>query len=84
MGEMQKIVLKVEASELPADIRVKFAPGTEVTLTYEGEASKPPLSEDMIERRKRSLLQFAGVGADRNTTIDEAVARIRELRDEWD
>lgn len=90
MGDIQKIVQTVPANELPEDVRTLFAPGTEVTLTYEGEAPgaeqvpEPEMTPERIKERKDSLMRFWGIAAHKNTSIEEAVQRIRALRDEWD
>ncbi|TFF19781.1 hypothetical protein E3C22_19040 [Jiella endophytica] len=94
MGEIGRITKTVSVDELPEDMRERFVPGTPVSVTFEGEMypsaaahdakETPNLSVEEIERRKASLHRFWGVGADLGTTTEEAVARIRALRDEWD
>lgn len=84
VGEIGKITKTLELNELPEDVRAAFAPGKPVTAVFEGEFVEPEPAADAIEARQSSLLRFWGAAADRNTSIEEAVARVRELRDEWD
>lgn len=77
---MNKIVLEhYPASKLPKDLRGGIAPGASVKVTVEEEA-RIPLSAD--ERRQQWLDARAQLR--KKVTIEEAVARVRELRDEWD
>lgn len=76
---MNKIVREhYPASKLPAELREGIAAGASVRVTIEEEVRKPlsrdELSKSLFEARKNA----PGV------TVEEAVARIRELRDEWD
>jgi len=50
-------------------------------LKAAGHTSPPP---EEVERRMRSIRQITEAACGRNTSIDEAVARIRALRDEDD
>ena len=76
---MNKIVLEhYPASRLPADLRGKFAPGASVTVTVEEEVRKPLSREALLELMRKAQANAPG------TTLEEAVARIRALRDEWD
>ena len=94
MGEIGKITRTLSVDELPEDVRSKFVSGTPVSVTFEGEMNPSttareaeaasPLSPEEIERRKEAIRRLWGVGADLGTTTEEAVARIRALRDEWD
>jgi hypothetical protein len=61
------------AEKLPADLREGIS-GDRVTVTVVSEAGARP-------RAKRGLF---GVAKERDTSIAEAVERIRSLRDEWD
>lgn len=77
---MNKIVLEhYPASKLPAELRGAIAPNASVTITVEEEARKP-LPIDELRRQwldvRRTLKH--------KITVEEAVARVRELRDEWD
>lgn len=77
---MNKIVLQhYPASRLPDDLRHGFAPGASVRITVEEERERRPLSrEELLQSIRDAQARSKGV------TIDEAVARVRELRDEWD
>jgi hypothetical protein len=61
------------ASKLPEDLRGDIAPGASVTVVIQPS----PSAEGHLSR-------FVGRFARREVTADEAVARIRALRDEWD
>lgn len=76
--------------KLPEDLRAGFPQGGTVTVTLD-EAHKPTLEElralalDTLEHpRAMTLRQLREMAGPRNVTADEAVARIRALRDEWD
>ncbi|WAP69909.1 hypothetical protein [Jiella pelagia] len=84
MGEIGRITKTVSVDELPEEMREKFVPGTPVSVTFEGRLADKPLTPEEIEVRKRSLLKYWGAAAHLGTTSEEAVARIRALRDEWD
>ena len=75
---MNRIVKKhYPASKLPEDLREGIEPGRQVSVTVEEEAS-PPTREQlkaMIEEAQRYA---------REGTIEDAVSRVRALRDEWD
>lgn len=66
-------------SRLPEELRQGLEPDGSVTITLEEEASRVPTADEMRlqwrEVRKR---------LERKVTVEEAVARVRELRDEWD
>ena len=63
------------AAKLPDDLRVGMDPDDRVTVTV---VTEPPAVER--SRGKRSLF---GAAKSRDTSIEEAVARIRALRQEW-
>jgi hypothetical protein len=67
------------ASKLPAELREGLAPGASVTVTVEEEARKAQSPDDM----RRQLLAVRQ-SLKRKATVEEAAARVRELRDEWD
>lgn len=76
---MNKIVLEhYPASKLPAELRDGIAAGASVRVTVEEEARKPLSREELLESLYEARRHASGV------TLEEAVARIRELRDEWD
>lgn len=65
------------ASKLPEDLREGIEPGRQVKVTVEEEAV-PPTREQLTALIEDARRHAKGV------TAEEAVARIRELRDEWD
>jgi hypothetical protein len=79
---MNKIVRdRYPVSLLPEDLRLGLPPGSMVRVTLEAEGQPPAKSmhevlADVAAARKAGTWPL--------TTQDEAVARIRELRDEWD
>ena len=75
---MNKVVLEhYPAARLPKDLRGSIATNASVRVTVEEE----PVSSDRDELLK--LLDEARRGA-KGVSTDDAVRRIRELRDEWD
>lgn len=83
---MNKIVLEhYPVSKLPADVQRAVGDVDSVTLTIEADdavrSARKPLSVDEVVQQARELAtRNAGSGV----TPEEAVRRIRELRDEWD
>jgi hypothetical protein len=76
---MGKIVLDhYPASKLPEELRGNLSSDSVVRITIEEERRAPLSPADFVrvvqERKKTS----------KTVTIDEAVARVRSLRDEWD
>lgn len=66
------------ASQLPEDLRGQIAENASVTVTVEEEARKPLGREELLELMRKAQENAPG------TSVEEAVARIRALRDEWD
>jgi hypothetical protein len=66
-------------SKLPEELREGLEPGASVTVTVEEEVRKAPSVEEM----RRQFLEVRK-SLKHKVTVEEAVARIRELRDEWD
>lgn len=66
-------------SKLPEELRQGLEPNGSVTVTVEEEARKAPSADEM---RKQFLEVRKSLK--HKVTVEEAVARIRELRDEWD
>jgi hypothetical protein len=64
-------------SKLPEELREGLEPGASVTVTVE-EERKPFSRDELLESFREARKNARGV------TVEEAVARIRELRDEWD
>ncbi|MEJ1156851.1 hypothetical protein [Prosthecomicrobium sp. N25] len=62
------------ASALPDDLRGKIEPGNAVRVTVE-DLGRPLLPVDRV-------LALQGAGSYMKTSIDQAVARIRSLRDD--
>ena len=76
---MNKIVRKhYPAARLPEDLSSQFARDAAVTVTIEEEDRKPLSREELLELMRRARENAPG------TTMEEAVARIRALRDEWE
>ncbi|MDI4656413.1 hypothetical protein [Xanthobacter autotrophicus] len=77
--------------KLPEDLREGLPEGATVTVTVEEVATKPSLEElkalvkDILENPKPMTIEEArALVGPRNVTAEEAVQRIRALRDEWD
>ncbi len=66
------------ASKLPKDLREGVDPGSTVTVTVTVEESSNS------ENRRRSLVELLEAARRAPPIGDDPVARIRELRDEWD
>ncbi|HZB61602.1 MAG TPA: hypothetical protein VE423_02930 [Microvirga sp.] len=74
---MNKIVREhYPVNKLPEDLRELLDPSKPVTLVIEQEES-PRAS-------KETFRDFFGAAKERNTSVAEAVGRIRSLRDEWE
>ena len=77
---MNKIVKEhYPASQLPKELRGSILPGASVKVTIEEE----PVGKTANVHELVALAREAQENA-RGTTIEEAVGRIRKLRDEWD
>ena len=77
---MNKIVLEhYPASKLPVELRGNIAPEASVKVIVEEESQRPPMTREEL---LKSLADARAGGTD--VTIEEAVARVRQLRDEWD
>jgi hypothetical protein len=66
------------ASRLPEELRGTIASDASVKIIIEEEPSKAPSREHLMELMNQARRNATGV------TLEEAVQRIRELRDEWD
>ncbi len=79
---MNKIVKEhYPASKLPVELREGIDPTGHVTVTVieeEGERRKPLSREKLRELIEQAQMESKG------GTIEDAVARVRTLRDEWD
>lgn len=77
MGEQTRIVVKdFPVERLPEELRRGLEAGHRVRVTVEDESD--------VSAGEPRYKRFHGMAADRNTSIEEAVARVRALRDEWD
>ncbi|WJH41843.1 hypothetical protein N7E02_16505 [Aliirhizobium terrae] len=91
---MNKIVREhYPVANLPEDLREGLADGATVRIVVEVEekpvdfdallslamAAKPVKPEEIMEMRRKILADGRP-----SVTMEDAVARIRELRDEWD
>lgn len=78
---MNKIVLKhYPASKLPEELRSGLAADASVRVTVEEEAVPSASSVEELGRQ----LQDVRRNLRSRVPLEEAVRRIRELRDEWD
>lgn len=70
------IVEDYPAEKLPDELRGDIDPSHRARI----------IVEDLSTQTKngRWHLRHFGAAADRNTSVDEAVQRVRSLRDEWD
>lgn len=76
---MNKIVLEhYPASKLPDELRGQISRGALVRIVIEEDERKPMTHDEFIESLAEARKHAKGV------TLEEAVARVRELRDEWD
>jgi hypothetical protein len=76
---MNKIVHQhVPASALPEELREGIDASALVTVTVQQEAKEPADWNKLRELAEAARKRATGV------TTEEAVARIRALRDEWD
>ena len=71
---------ELTAGELPESLRGDIDPSHRVRVVVE---EIEPRTRDRKAEAER-ILALAGICADRNTSIEEAVARVRAIRDEWD
>lgn len=73
VSEQTKIVIDdYPVENLPEDVRRGIAAGERVRVTVETGDPRP------------RYLRFHGIAAHKKTTVEDAVARVRALRDEWD
>ena len=78
MDETKRVVIEnYPVENLPEDLRGEIDPSHRVRVTVE-DASDPV--NDSVGRFRRHF----GAAKHRNTSVDEAVDRIRTLRDEWE
>ena len=73
MSNAKQVVLEGRTADtLPEHVREGIEADHRVKVTVEDRPSQP------------RFMKFRGVGAYRRTSIEEAVARVRSLRDDWD
>lgn len=75
--------------KLPEDLRDGRRPGARVTVIVQDEAASDEADSQRIQQllqnpRPMSLAEARALVGTRTTTPEEAVLRIRALRDEWD
>ena len=76
---MNKLIKVVDVAELPETLREGIAPGHKVEVTVRDlGVGRRTAAEAFAE-----LSEFAEKHGDPAGTLDDAVRRIRELRDEW-
>jgi hypothetical protein len=68
------------ASRLPDELRDGIDPSGHVTVTVI-EEEQPPSRERLVQLLEQARQRSRSVG---DVSTDEAVRRIRDLRDEWD
>ena len=79
MRIMNKIVLEhYPASKLPDDMRQGIAKDASVTVIIEEERRKPLNRSELLDMMRNAQAHAPG------TTLEEAVRRVRTLRDEWE
>ena len=68
------------ASKLPEDLREGINPSGHVTVTVVEEAQRPS-REKLVELLEQARARARAAG---DVSTEEAVRRVRDLRDEWD
>ncbi len=89
---MNKIVREhYPVEKLPEDLRAGLSAGQSVTITVEEEVALIPddtfdelVAEILRNPKPMTLSEARALVGPRNVSGEEAVARIRALRDEWD
>lgn len=76
---MNKVILEhYPASKLPDELREGIALGASVKVTVEEEVKRPLGRKQLLELMRSAQANAPG------TSLEEAVARVRALRDEWE
>ncbi|WP_414832237.1 hypothetical protein [Afifella sp. YEN Y35] len=73
------IVEDYPAERLPPELRGDIDPSHHARVIVEDTGSR-----SSAPQRTGGLYRLFGAAAEKNTSVEEAVARIRALRDEWD
>lgn len=88
---MNKIVRQhYPVDKLPEDLRGGLPPGQTVTITVEEEGAVGPtdfdekVAEILRNPKPMTLQEIRALVGPRNVSPEDAVARIRTLRDEWE
>ena len=74
------VLHNVPVANLSDDLQRKLQGVETVTITPEQRSRKPMTKKEFQQSLQHVQEQHRG----RGVTIEEAVARVRELRDEWD
>lgn len=74
MEQTKRVIDDYPADSLPDDLRGDIASDRSVRVTIEDSGKA---------RQTVDLLRFAGAAAALDTSADDAVKRVRELRDDW-
>jgi hypothetical protein len=81
---MNKIIREhYPVENLPADLREGLTEGSTVRVVVEIESQAPSPAKESFDEFMKQVEAYRSQD-DRRVTTAEAVARIRELRDEWD
>ncbi|MER9652676.1 hypothetical protein NKJ26_04050 [Mesorhizobium sp. M0152] len=76
---MNKVILEhYPASKLPDELREGIALSASVKVTVEEEGKRPLGHKQLLELMRNAQANASG------TSLEEAVARVRALRDEWE
>jgi hypothetical protein len=76
---VNKVILEhYPASKLPDELREGIALSASVKVTVEEETKRPLGRKQLLELMRKAQANAAG------TSLAEAVARVRALRDEWE
>jgi hypothetical protein len=76
---MNRVILEhYPASKLPDELREGIGLGASVKVTVEEEDNRPLGRKQLLELMRNAQASAPG------TSLEEAVARVRALRDEWE
>ena len=82
MSESERVVVEnYPARNLPADVRCRINPSHHVRVTVEDQISP---SEETWDSLTEKIAQYHRDNPGSGVTSEEAVARVRAIRDEWD
>jgi hypothetical protein len=84
MDEREKIIREnYPVEKLPEDLRAGLGDATRVRVTVEAQPLEPPSFSSWSEI-KAGIEELHRMPGFKAVTVEEAVARVRALRDEWD